>query len=58
MWHVHGRKEMHARFWLENMKDRNKLEVIGVEGRIILKWVLRNRTDNVIFLRFNDTVSC
>ena len=49
---------MHARFWLENMKDRNKLEVIGVEGRIILKWVLRNRTDNVIFLRFNYTVSC
>jgi hypothetical protein len=43
---------------LEKLKDRNQLEVIGIEGRIILKWVLMNRTDNVIFLRFNYTVSC
>ena len=57
MWHVHGIKEMHAGLWLENLEDRNKLEVIGVEGRIVLKWVLMNRTDNVIFLRFNYTVS-
>jgi hypothetical protein len=34
-------KKMHAGLWLENLKVRNKLEVIGVEGRIILKRIFK-----------------
>jgi hypothetical protein len=32
---------MHAEFWLESLKGRDHLEDIGVNLRIILKWILR-----------------
>jgi hypothetical protein len=31
---------MYAVFWLENIKGREHLEGLGVEGRIILVWIL------------------
>jgi hypothetical protein len=31
---------MHKIFWLENLKGRNHLEDLGVDGRIILGWIL------------------
>jgi len=31
---------MHAGFWWENRKDRKTLEVVAVDGRIILKQLL------------------
>jgi len=31
---------MSARFWLENMKGKGHLEILGVDGRIILEWIL------------------
>ena len=31
---------MHTGFWWENRKDRKKLEVVAVDGRIILKQLL------------------
>jgi hypothetical protein len=33
--------EMYATVWLENLKGRNCLEESCVDGRIILKWVLK-----------------
>jgi hypothetical protein len=32
---------MHATFWLENMKGRDYSEDLGIDGRIILNWILR-----------------
>jgi hypothetical protein len=33
-------KEMHTIFWLEILKERDHSEDLGVDGRIILKWML------------------
>jgi len=33
---------MHAAVWWENLKKRDYLENLGVDGRIILRWILRN----------------
>jgi len=32
---------MHTKFWSENLKGKNHLEDLDVEGRIILKCVIR-----------------
>jgi hypothetical protein len=32
---------VHTGFWWGNLKGRNHLENLGVDGRIILKWVLK-----------------
>jgi hypothetical protein len=31
---------MHTAFWFENLKGRDCLECLGVDGKIILKWSL------------------
>jgi hypothetical protein len=37
-----GRGEVHTGFWWGNLKKRDYLEDLGVEGRIILKWIFKN----------------
>jgi hypothetical protein len=32
---------MNAIVWLENLKGRGHLEDLGVDGKLILEWVLR-----------------
>jgi len=39
--HVWGRGEVHTGFWWGNLRERIYLEDLGVDGRIILKWVFR-----------------
>jgi len=34
---------MYGGFWWENPKERHNLDELGVDGRIKLKWILRNR---------------
>jgi hypothetical protein len=31
---------MHAVFWLENLKGRDHLVDLGVDGKVILEWIL------------------
>jgi hypothetical protein len=33
--------EMHTGFWWENLRETDHLEDQGVDGRIILSWILR-----------------
>ena len=42
-WHVErtGRGEMHKRFWWGNMRAREHLENVGVDGTMILRWMLK-----------------
>jgi hypothetical protein len=41
MWHVLGRREVHAGFWWGNLRERDYLEDLGVAGRKILKWAFK-----------------
>jgi hypothetical protein len=34
---------MHTIFWLENLKERDYSEDLGVDERIILEWILKIR---------------
>jgi hypothetical protein len=36
-----GRWEMHTSFRLANLKGRDDLEDLGIDGRKILKWILK-----------------
>jgi hypothetical protein len=36
---VNGRGEVHAGLWWVKLKERVHLEDLGVEGRILLKWI-------------------
>ena len=42
MWHIWGRGEMHREFLWANLRKEDYLEDRGVDGRIILKFVLEH----------------
>jgi hypothetical protein len=35
------RGEAYTLFWWGNLKERDRLENLGVDGRIILRWIFR-----------------
>jgi hypothetical protein len=41
MWHVWETGEVHTGFWWGELRVRYNLEDIGIDGRIILKWIFR-----------------
>jgi len=43
MWHVWGRREVHTGFWWGNLREIDHLEDPGINGRIILRWILKER---------------
>lgn len=38
---MEGEKEMHTNFYSENLKGRDHFQGLGVDGRMILKLILR-----------------
>jgi hypothetical protein len=40
MWHTKQRTEMHVKFWLENQKEKCRVDDLGTEWRKILLWIL------------------
>ena len=41
MWHAWGREEVHAWFSWGNLRKRDNLDDLGVDGGIILKWIFK-----------------
>ena len=41
MWHKRGRKELHTGLWWGNLRERDHFENLGIDGRIILKWIFK-----------------
>jgi hypothetical protein len=54
-----GEKKMHTVIWLENLKERDHSEDGGVDGKIILKWILGKQSGKVwieyIWLRIESS---
>jgi hypothetical protein len=42
-----GRGEVHTGFWWGNLRDKNRLKNLGVDGRIILKCIFEKWVDSV-----------
>jgi len=42
MYPVWARGEAYAGFWWVNLRERNHLGDAGVDGRKMLRWILRN----------------
>jgi len=38
-------REMHAEFWYQNLKKKNYLEDLGVDGTVILKSILMKQDE-------------
>jgi hypothetical protein len=54
MWHIWETGELHAGFWWGDPNEREDLEDLGVDGRIILKWIFKKwggDTTGLIWLR-------
>jgi len=47
------RRDAYRFFWWGNMRERNYSEDPGVNGRILLKWILRHKTNKCIYKYLN-----
>jgi len=36
-----GRRDVHTEFWWENVRERDHLEELSIDERIILKWIFK-----------------
>jgi hypothetical protein len=41
MWHVWRTTEVHTGFWWQDLRERGKFEDLGINGRKILKWIVK-----------------
>ena len=53
MWHILGAREVHAGFWLGNLRERIYFEDLGINGKVALKWIFKQKDGGV---RWIDTV--
>jgi hypothetical protein len=42
MWHVLERREVRTGFWGGNLKEKGHLDKLGVDGKIVLKWIFKD----------------
>jgi hypothetical protein len=42
-----GRSDAHTKFWYENLKERDYLEYLGLDGKIIFMALREQRWENV-----------
>ena len=56
---THGEEEVHTAFWFGYLKERKNLEYLDLDGRIILKCILRKWQERlwILFLRFRKMCS-
>jgi hypothetical protein len=49
VWHVAcmGKSEIYTKFLSENLKGKDHLEYLHVDGRTILEWILMKETERV-----------
>jgi hypothetical protein len=43
MWHVIGTGYMRTGFWWGNLRERDHLEDLSVDGRIIFEWIFEEQ---------------
>ena len=43
MWHVCEIGEMRTRFWWGNLRERDHLEDLSIDGRIIFEWIFKEQ---------------
>jgi hypothetical protein len=41
MWHVCETGEVYTGFWWGDLRERDHLEALGIDGSIILKWIFK-----------------
>jgi hypothetical protein len=41
MWRIRRRGEVHTGFWCGDLRERDHLKDLGVDERIILKWIFK-----------------
>jgi hypothetical protein len=41
MWHVLGTEVMDTGYWLRDLTERDHLEDLGIDRKIILKWIFK-----------------
>jgi hypothetical protein len=51
---------VHTGFWWENPRERHNFEDLGIDGKIILKWVFNKKRDGcewtgIIWLRIEKS---
>ena len=42
MWHVLKTGDVHTGFWWADVRERDHLEDLSIDGRVILNWVFKN----------------
>jgi len=45
MWNVRESREVHTGFWWGDLRERDNLEAIGVDGRVILKLIFKKHDE-------------
>ena len=46
-----GRAEVRDGFWWENLRERDHVVGVGIDGRIILTWILNTEWEGVEWIR-------